>query len=52
MLVTTNFIAVADSFLLDLALGCVTFGFRRNPDVAEEERGGAEVGPVVVIDYQ
>ena len=30
----------------------VTFGFLRNPDVAEEERGGAEAGPAVVIDYQ
>ena len=30
----------------------VTFGFRRNLDVAEEERGGAEAGPAVVIDYQ
>ena len=30
----------------------VTFGFQRNPDVAEEGRGGAEAGPAVVIDYQ
>ena len=28
------------------------FGFQRNPDVAEEGKGRAEVGPVVVIDYQ
>ena len=31
---------------------CVTFGFLRNPDVAEEGRGGAVAGPAVVIDYQ
>ena len=30
----------------------VTFGFRRNPDVAEERKGRAEVGLAVVIDYQ
>ena len=30
----------------------VMFGFRRNPDIAKERRGRAEVGPAVVIDYQ
>ena len=30
----------------------VTFGFQRNPDIAEEKKGRVEVGPAVVIDYQ
>ena len=30
----------------------VTFGFQRNPDIAEERKGRAEAGPAVVIDYQ
>ena len=28
------------------------FGFRRNPDIAEEGKGRAEAGLAVVIDYQ
>ena len=49
MLVTTNFIAVADSFLLDLALGCpcVCLLFRGIPArkcVGDEDRGQAELG--------
>ena len=49
MLVMTNFIAVVDSFLLDLALGCpcVCLLFRRIPAgkcMGSEDRGQAELG--------
>ena len=37
---------------LPISESSVTFGFQRNPDVAEEGKGRAEAGPAVVIDYQ